>query len=114
MLRLAEEKDSLSVVDDQWGSPTYTRDVALATRRIITGDYKPGIYHAVNGGTTTWCGWAREIFKLTGKEVEVKAITTDQYPRPARRPRYSALKDTKGLNMRPWPEALKDCLSEIT
>ena len=110
MLRLAKEKDSLSVVDDQWGSPTYAKDVALATRRIITGDYKPGVYHAVNGGVTTWCGWAREIFKLMGKGVEVKAITADQYPRPARRPRYSVLKDTKGLNMRPWPEALKDYL----
>lgn len=112
MLRLAKEKDLLSVVDDQWGSPTYTKDVAAATRRIVTGGFKPGIYHAVNSGVTTWYGLAREIFKQVDIKMEVKSIATKQYPLPAKRPKYSVLKDTKGLNMRSWQEALKDYLEE--
>lgn len=108
MLRLAEEKDSLSVVDDQWGSPTFTKDVAEATRQVVTGEFKPGVYHAVNSGVTTWYGLAKEIFKQAGKEVRVEPVTTDQYPLPARRPKYSGLRNTKGLKMRSWQEALKD------
>ncbi|MFH1354136.1 MAG: dTDP-4-dehydrorhamnose reductase [bacterium] len=110
MLKLAQEKDSLSVIDDQYGSPTCTQDVAEATRRIVMGEYRPGVYHAVNSGTTTWYGLAREVFKQRGVDTEVKPIITDQYLLPARRPKYSILRDTKGLNMRLWQEALKDYL----
>ena len=110
MLRLAKEKDSLSVVDDQWGSPTFTKDVAVATREIITGEYQPGVYHTVNEGVVNWYEFARKIFELAGTDIAVKPITLAAYPRPAARPKYSVIKNTRGPKLRPWPEALKDYL----
>lgn len=108
MLKLAKDRDSLSVIDDQYGAPTFTKDVAKATVKILKEDYAPGIYHTVNSGVTSWCGFAREIFSLAGVDIEVKAISTEEYPLPAKRPVYSVLKNTKGPKMRPWKEALRE------
>ena len=108
MLRLAETKKELSVVNDQYGSPSYTVDVAQATRELLTGDWQPGVYHAVNQGLTTWYALALTIFELAGVEMEVRAINTADYPLPAARPRYSVLNNTRGPQLRTWEEALAD------
>lgn len=110
MLRLAETKSELSVVDDQYGCPTYTRDLATAAKDLLANQYQPGIYHLVNEGQTTWRQFAVEIFRQAGKNVVVNPITSAEYPRPAKRPQYSILKNTKGPALRPWPEALADYL----
>ena len=70
MLRLASERDELTVVDDQHCTPTSTFDLARALSRLIEGD-SYGLYHATNGGATTWCQFAREIFRLAGQDVNV-------------------------------------------
>lgn len=114
MLNLAKSRDSLSVIDDQYGGPTFTNDVAKTTKKILKGDYEPGIYHTVNSGVTSWCGFAREIFSLAGVDIEVKAISTSEYPLPAKRPAYSVLKNTKGPKMRPWKEALREYIENLT
>jgi dTDP-4-dehydrorhamnose reductase len=108
MLKLAKDRDSLSVIDDQHGGPTFTGDVARATREILEGEYALGIYHVVNSGMTSWYGFAQEIFSVAGIDIEVKAIPTEEYPLPAKRPKYSVLQNIKGPKMRSWKEALKE------
>jgi len=93
MLRLAAERDTLTVVDDQRGQPTWS--MALARRLVELAnlaDAPPGAYHGTASGETTWCGLAREIFAAAGLDPErVRPITSDQYPLPAKRPAYSVL-----------------------
>ncbi len=108
MLRLGRKKGGLSVVDDQWGSPTYTGDVARATRKIAVGRYRPGIYHVVNRGSASWYQLAAETFSLAGMDVGLKPIPAADYPLPAARPKYSVLRSTKGPRLRRWQEALRD------
>ena len=109
MLKLAAEKDQLTVVDDQVGSPTWTRDLAQAIRQLIETDAF-GTYHATNGGQCSWYGFAREIFRLGGVATKVLPVTSDQFPRPAKRPAFSALNTgaltALGITLRPWEEAL--------
>lgn len=109
MLLLAQTKSSLSVVNDQHGSPTFTYDVARATQEILE-KYLPGIYHTVNSGQTTWYDFAQKIFELAGKSIEVMPVPSSQFPRPARRPQYSMLQSSKGPTLRPWEVALDDYL----
>lgn len=116
MLKLGQERDELQVVDDQHGCPTSTVDLAEAALRLLpTGRY--GTYHAVNGGATTWYGFAKKIFELAGNtRVQVSPVTTAQFVRPAPRPEYSPL-DTRllrlalGWSPRPWEEALAEYLA---
>jgi len=93
MLKLATERDVLTVVDDQHGQPTWA--LALARQLLAlasSGDAPAGIYHGTCGGKTTWYGFAREIFRLSGLDPErVQPTTSDKFPRPARRPAYSVL-----------------------
>ena len=118
MLRLAREKDELSVVDDQIGSPTWTVDLARAIVALIdTGC--TGIYHAANAGFCSWNGFARAIFQETGVDIPVHGMTTDQLNRPARRPLYSTLDCAKleqdaGFRPQPWRDALRAYLDERT
>ncbi len=114
MLRLALEKDELSVVDDQIGSPTWTVDLAGAIMSLLkTG--RRGIYHAANAGFCSWNEFAQAIFEESGLAVRVKGMTTDELNRPARRPLYSTLdcgkleQDT-GFRPQPWRSALKTYL----
>ncbi|HEY2252840.1 MAG TPA: dTDP-4-dehydrorhamnose reductase [Planctomycetaceae bacterium] len=114
MLRLGRERDAVSVVDDQCCTPTSTADLADAIARLITTD-RYGLYHATNAGSTTWCGFATEIFRQAGLKVDVKPITTAQFGAKAPRPAYSVLDSSKlaaaiGRPMRPWQEALADYL----
>ena len=115
MLRLAEEKDELAVVDDQIGSPTWTVDLAKAIKALIDAGCR-GTYHAANSGICSWNGFAKEIFAVAGKTVTVNTMTTEQLNRPARRPLLSPLDCSKlqrdaGFTPQPWQEALQIYLS---
>ena len=115
MLRLATEKDELSVVDDQIGSPTWTGDLAQAIRALLDAGCT-GTYHAANSGFCSWNEFALAIFEETGTKIAVKPMTTAELNRPARRPLYSTLdcgklvRDT-GFCPQPWREALKGYLN---
>jgi len=118
MLRLVEEKDELSVVDDQEGSPTYTVDLADAILALIERSCR-GIFHVTNSGSCTWYGFARRIFAEAGiTGVTVNPVTTSEFPRPAPRPAHSVLDTAKfsrttGMKMRMWEDALREFLSRI-
>jgi dTDP-4-dehydrorhamnose reductase len=115
MLRLAGEKSELAVVDDQVGSPTFTRDLALAIKALLDAGCR-GDYHVANSGYCSWNEFAREIFRREGLPVTVTPTTTAALARPARRPLYSTLdcgklaRDT-GFTPRPWQEALAEYLA---
>lgn len=121
MLRLMKERDRIGVVNDQWGSPTYAADLAAAILQIIasgTANSKPGIYHYSNTGIITWYEFALAIKELTGSNCIVDPITTDQYPTPARRPKYSVLdtkkiRDSFGITIPDWKKSLAKCLSIV-
>lgn len=116
MLRLGSEKDTLSVVDDQIGSPTWTVDLAKGIIALADRDCR-GVYHCTNSGSTSWNGFARAIFEEAGLPVQVQSMTTAELARPARRPLYSVLDcsaliaDT-GFTPQPWREALRQYLAE--
>ena len=117
MLRLAETKKHLRVVNDQVGSPTYTVDLAKLLADMLATD-KFGIYHATNEGFCSWAEFTREIFKQAGVDVEVEGIPTVEYPTPARRPFNSRLSkkslDEAGFNRLPtWQDALGRYLLEL-
>ncbi|WP_339817765.1 dTDP-4-dehydrorhamnose reductase [Paenibacillus sp. FSL R7-0216] len=123
MLKLGQEKPVLSVVNDQKGSPTYTVDLAAFLLELIQTE-KYGIYHASNSGECTWYEFAQAIFEeardIFGQTypVQVKPCTTEDFPRPAPRPRNSVMDHlsirTNGFqDLRPWREALKAFIKEL-
>lgn len=128
MIRLGRERDTLRVVADQRGCPTFAGDLAdaiLAVFRNVTAEPKPdvwGTFHCVNSQPTTWNAFARQIFELAapklGRKPTVEAITTAEYPTPAKRPANSVLdcgkiKRIHGIALRPWPPALEEMLNAI-
>ena len=126
MLRLGAERESLSVVADQWGSPTAAADIATAlvalAERIAAGAEAWGTYHYAGAGVTTWHGFAEAIFDLAapvlGRRPTIEPIATAQYPTPARRPLNGALDCGKierqfGIPRRPWRTSLAAMLDEL-
>ena len=118
MLKLGQEREELQVVNDQYGCPTCTADLAEAVLRLIqTQSY--GIYHTVNTGIATWYDFARKIFELSGNtKIKVTPVTTAEFFRPAPRPAYSPmdtrlLKQALGWSPRPWEEALSDYIGQL-
>ena len=92
MIRLEQERHTIDVVDDQYGQPTWTVDVASQIIALVRSGAASGIYHATSSGETTWFGLAREVFGLLGADpARVRATTSEAYPRPAVRPSYSVL-----------------------
>jgi dTDP-4-dehydrorhamnose reductase len=92
MARLAAEKDTVSVVDDQRGQPTWTVDLAAAIVRLVEAEAPFGTYHGTSSGETTWFGFAQEIFRLLGHDpARVLPTTSDAFPLPAPRPANSVL-----------------------
>lgn len=116
MLRLASERDTLSIVNDQIGSPTNAVDLAKAILKIIT-HFKPlyGIYHFSNEGIASWFDFAKEIFRINKVTIELNPIPTEAFPTPAKRPKYSVLDKSKiknvfGIVIKEWKEALQQTI----
>ena len=108
--------ESIQVVDDQVGNPTWTIDVVKQTEKVINNDLK-GIFHCTSESEVSWYGFASDIFRILKMNVELKPCTTEEYSRPARRPRYSSLENENlkdaGLNvMRDYKVALQDFLKQ--
>ncbi|MEM3760270.1 MAG: dTDP-4-dehydrorhamnose reductase [Candidatus Bathyarchaeia archaeon] len=116
MITKAKKNETISVVDDMWMSPTYTKDAALTIKKIIETPLPFGIYHATNQGYCTWFQFAQEIFKITNLKPTLTPIKTNQLQMKAKRPQFSPLKSIKlpkyGIKMRDWKEALYDYLVE--
>jgi dTDP-4-dehydrorhamnose reductase len=117
MLRLGKERDEISVVADQIGSPTYTYDLAKLLVEMIQTD-KYGIYHATNEGYCSWYEFACEIFKQVGMGVNVNPIKTEGYPTRAMRPKNSCLlnnieKQFPNLILQNWEKAIENFLKGI-
>lgn len=123
MLRLAETKDELSVVNDQTGCPTWANTIALGTM-LALNQPETGLYHLTSNGSTTWAGFARRIFShaqrlgLIENKPEVLGITTEEYPTPATRPKNSVLdcqkfEGTFNVKLPHWQTALQLCMQRM-
>jgi dTDP-4-dehydrorhamnose reductase len=112
MLALAKERDEVSVVDDQRGSPTYVGHLAAATREVLA--LRHGVYHVAADGDCTWADFAQAIFEEAGVACRVRRISSAEFPRPATRPAYSVLRSERGAPSLPhWREGLRECLGRI-
>ncbi len=117
MLRLAKEREEITVVDDQLGNPTNAADLAYHLLKIaLTEEY--GVYHCTGGGICSWYAFASRIVELSGLPARVKPCTTAEYASPTKRPAYSALdhamlRATVGDEMRPWQDALADFMQQL-
>lgn len=121
MLNLADSRDEVTVVDDQFGNPTSANDLAYAMLKIALSE-QFGIWHATNKGTCSWADFTEEIFNLAKVNCKVKRCTSEEYlqmnPGSAKRPHYSSLKnahmqETFGDVMRPWREAIASYIDNI-
>ena len=120
MLRLASERDTLSVVTDQIGTPTNAVDLAEVLIVIMVSSFKFqvssfGIYNFSNEGQCSWYDFANEIFHQKGIKIDLKPIPTSAYPTPAKRPAYSVLDTTKikstfDIKINDWQTSLSACL----
>ena len=118
MMRLMKERISLNVVGDQIGRPTYAKDLAIATIKIIgeasDGKKIKGVYHFANKGVTSWFEFAQQIKKNAGLSCDLLPINTAQFPTPAKRPAYSVLDTQKietaiNIDIPSWEESLLAC-----
>lgn len=117
MLRLSKDRNELNVIDDQVGSPTYTKDLAPVLVDMIESN-KYGTYHVTNDGFCSWYEFAREIFNIANVDIKVNPITTDMYPTKAKRPKNSKMSKEKLIKNdfkipRHWKDALKDYINNI-
>jgi dTDP-4-dehydrorhamnose reductase len=116
MQRLLKERDTLNVVNDQIGSPTYAADLAQAMIDILTTDkWIPGIYNYSNEGEISWYEFVLAIQEITGDNCEVSGISSSSYPTPAKRPAFSLLdkskiKNTYGVSVPYYKDSLEKCL----
>lgn len=116
MIKLSEQHDELNVVDDQFGSPTSTVDLAEAIIKLIDTEHY-GVYHGTCEGRCSWYEFAKKIFELCDIDIKVNPVTSDEFKRPAPRPAYSVLDNFMlklvGLNsFRNWEESLKEYLDK--
>ncbi|HWJ31148.1 MAG TPA: dTDP-4-dehydrorhamnose reductase [Gaiellaceae bacterium] len=112
MLRLGAERDEVSVVDDQRGSPTYVGHLAEATKAVLDLPY--GTYHVAAGGDCTWAEFAKAIFEEAGLDTRVRRITSAEFGARAPRPAYSVLRSERGAPELPhWREGLVECLARL-
>ena len=111
MLKLSKEKEELNVVNDQHGSPTYTEDLASIIKQIIDKKIPYGIYHTTNIGYTTWFDFTKKIFELSNISCKVNLVTSEEFVRPAKRPKNSKLSKDKileeGITIPDWEDGLK-------
>ncbi len=117
MLELAENHSEITVVYDEVGTPTYTPDLAYGISQLIETDYY-GIYHLTNSGSCSWCEFAKYIFEIADRDVNVVPVTASEFARPAPRPSYSVLNNKnwieKGFKpLRSYKEAIKEYIELI-
>jgi dTDP-4-dehydrorhamnose reductase len=118
MARLERDRDTVEVVDDQRGSPTWSADLARGLVELAGSAAAPGTYHCTGSGETSWFGLARAVFEELGADPErVRPTSTDRFPRPAPRPAYSVLSDrawrAAGLSPLPhWRQALRQAFAD--
>jgi dTDP-4-dehydrorhamnose reductase len=108
MLQMAQKQKEIRVVNDQFGCPTWTYDLAKALKNLIEEKRSFGTYHLCNSNFTTWFGLAKKIFEIRSLAVEVVPVATAEFPRPAKRPGFSAMDNAGALQS--WEEALKQYL----
>ena len=119
MLRLGREKESLGVIFDQVGTPTYARDLAVAIMTAINKGIVPGIYHFSNEGVTSWYDFTKAIHRIAGiTTCHVRPLHTSEYPTAASRPHYSVLDKTKikktyGIEVPYWEDSLEQCIRTL-
>lgn len=120
ILRIADEQEQISVVDDQRGTPTSALSLARAIVGLIdsnTIEHLAGVYHYTDGGEATWYDFAKEIVRLAGARCRVKPCLSQERATIAARPRYSVLDKSRiiaaGATIRPWQETLKECITQI-
>jgi dTDP-4-dehydrorhamnose reductase len=123
MMRLMKERAQLNIVADQKGRPTYAKDLAIATMKMIeamnAGKSIKGVYHYANQGETTWYNFAAKIKAIAGLTGDLQPIETKDFPTPAKRPAYSVLDTSKieydlAIDVRHWEDALKDCMNHLS
>lgn len=112
IINLGKEKNSINVVNDQYGSPTFTKDLAEIIDKAIKYKIPYGIYHATNEGTTTWCEFAKKILKLANVKCEVIGVTTEEYEKIAKRPKNSKLSKNKLKMYNIYPRNYEEALFE--
>jgi len=126
MLNLFRERPELRIVDDQVGTPTWSRMLAEVTaqilHRIFIGDLSleqvRGLYHVTGSGAASWFGFAQAIRRISGADCDLIPISTSEYPAPARRPAYSVLdtgkfRETFGLVLPDWRQSLELCMADL-
>jgi dTDP-4-dehydrorhamnose reductase len=111
MKSLAASQPEVRVVSDEFGHPTWVRDLAAATQMLLTQNFPFGIYHLVNEGSASWYDWAKEIFRICRLSTSLRPVAASEFPRPVMRPHFGILKNTKGPRLRPWQEALRAFLT---
>ncbi len=116
MIGKAKKNEAITVVDDMWMSPTYTKDSAIIIKKVIESKLPYGIYHATNSGYCSWFEFAQSIIELSELKANLTATKSSQQKTKAARPRFSALKTVKlskyNVQIRDWKEALHDYLVE--
>lgn len=119
MVRLMNEKTEISVVDDQYGAPTYARDLALVLTRIVHSEaWHPGVYHYCNEGRTSWFEFAQAIKESANLSCQIIPVSSEIFPTLAQRPTFSLLdtskiKKTFGVEIPNWKESLKGMLQQL-
>ena len=119
MIRLGKERDTLGVIFDQVGTPTYARDLACAIFAAIRQGVVPGVYHFSNEGVCSWYDFTKAIHRIAGiTDCKVNPLHTEEYPTPAKRPHYSVLdktkiKNTYQIEIPYWEDSLKECISQL-
>jgi len=115
IIRAYDEGRDLKIVNDQFGSPTLTNDLAAKTLALIEENVASGIYHITNSETCSWHEFAEYFLTLhAGKEVKITPVTSEEFPRPAKRPHYSTLINTKTTSLRSWKEAVKEYVVSLS
>ncbi|PIT93650.1 dTDP-4-dehydrorhamnose reductase [Candidatus Falkowbacteria bacterium CG10_big_fil_rev_8_21_14_0_10_43_11] len=110
MINLSRKQGEIRVVDDELSNFTYAPDLARATQSLMAENYSYGIYHITNENPCTWHQAARVLFDITGKKIKLIPVTANTFPRPAKRPQYGILLNTKLPKLRGYEEALSNYL----
>ena len=115
MLRLAEDRDEVGVVDDQRGCPTYVAHLADAVHGLVEEGVEPGLLHLAAGGDCTWADFAEAVFEEAGVDCRVRRITTEELGRPAPRPAYGVLRSERpdAPTLPHWRDGLRECLARL-